>query len=203
MLWLLLFGDDVGEVWRPLQSTYSVQNLCATLCVSLLYTNIVRSRYDVPQCEEGKFGCEKGKDGHWIHTMNGTWTVADMHPIRSRTAEPQIANASGVKFLSIHGHCHAPTCISFELFNVDTGEKICSQRPMYGSGNSSEDFAEEGYINIAPCVFGLKDDFLPAPPGGEKGLSMSTRLYSKKVCHADYAHHGEMSLWQSYGVLVA
>lgn len=161
------------------------------------------TEYDVPKCEEGKFGCAKSKDGHWTHTMNGTWTVGDMHPIRSRTGEPQIANASGVKFLSIHGHCHAPTCITFELFNADTGEKICSQRPMYGSGNASEDFQEDGYINIAPCVFGVKEDYLPTPPGGEKGLPMSTRLYSKKVCHADYAHHGEMSLWQSYGVLVA
>jgi len=173
--------------------------------------------------------------------MNGTWTVGDMHPQQSRTGQPQIQNASGVKFLSIHGHCHAPTCITFELFNAgessfarqrdthrereghpphaevvpisdcsyrlllnaDTGGKICSQQPMYGSGNASEDFQEDGYINIAPCIFGDAEDFLPAPPGGDKGLPMSTRLFSKKVCRADYAHHGEMSLWQTYGVLVA
>ena len=88
------------------------------------------------------------------------------------------------------------------LLSADTGEKICSQQPMYGSGNASEDFQEDGYINIAPCIFGEAEDFLPAPPGGDKGLSMSTRLFSKKVCRADYAHHGEMSLWQTYGVLV-
>ena len=55
---------------------------------------------------------------------------------------------------------------------------------------------------IPPCVFGSEAEGLLPPPGGEKGLPMDTPLFSRKVCHADYGHHGEMSLWQSYGVLV-
>ena len=52
-------------------------------------------------------------------------------------------------------------------------------------------------------MFGSEVEGLLPPPGGaEKGLPMGTRLFSKKVCQADYAHHGEMSLWQSYGQLV-
>ena len=55
---------------------------------------------------------------------------------------------------------------------------------------------------IPPCVFGSEAEGLLPPPGGEKGLPMDTPLFSRKLCHADYGHHGEMSLWQSYGVLV-
>jgi hypothetical protein len=52
------------------------------------------TEYDVPKCAEGVFGCNRGVDGHWTHTMNGTWTVADMRPDRSRTGEPEPANAT-------------------------------------------------------------------------------------------------------------
>ena len=159
------------------------------------------TEYDVPKCGEGVFGCTKMTDGHWTHTMNGTWTVGDMHPSPSRKNEPEPRNGTGVRFLSIHGHCHAPTCIQFDLFNAETNEIICSQRPLYGNGAGH--FQEEGYLNIPPCVFGSEAEGLISPPGGDKGLPFATRLFSKKTCHADYAHHGEMSLWQTYGELVA
>ena len=124
--------------------------------------------YDVPKCGVGIHGCARGADGHWTHTMNGTWTVGDMRPNPSRT-----------------------------------NELICAQRPLYGDGTGL-DFQEEGYLNIPPCVFGSSEaeDGLAPPPGGEGGLPFSTRLFSKKICRADYAHHGEMSLWQTYGELV-
>eukprot|EP01052_Picozoa_sp_SAG31_P028154 SAG31_NODE_2693_length_5236_cov_23.769905_5_plen_212_part_00 len=160
------------------------------------------TEYDVPKCGEGVFGCTKGADGHWTHMMNGTWTVGEMHPIKSRTGEPEPKNASAVRFIALRGHCHAPTCIQFDLLNADTGELICSQRPIYGDG-SSQDFQEDGYVNIPPCIFGPEEEGLPLPPGGMNGLPLNTKLFSKKICHADYAHHGEMSLWQSYGELVA
>ena len=65
-------------------------------------------------------------------------------------------------------------------------------------------FADAGCCpaQIPPCVFGSEAEGLLPPPGGEKGLPMDTPLFSRKLCHADYGHHGEMSLWQSYGVLV-
>ena len=160
------------------------------------------TEYDVPKCGDGVMDCEKGADGHWTHTMNGTWTIGDMgRPNPSRTGEPEMKNATGVQFHVIHGHCHAPTCIQFDLWNADTNELICSQRPTYGDG-ADADFHEEGYINVAPCVFGSAEEGLMPSPGGPKGLPMATRLFSKKTCRADEAHHGEMSLWQTYGSLV-
>lgn len=31
------------------------------------------------------------------------------------------------------GHCHAPACMSIELWNADTGELICRNVPIYGN----------------------------------------------------------------------
>lgn len=64
------------------------------------------------------------------------------------------------------------------------------QRPTYGDGTDA-DFHEEGYINVAPCVFGSAEEGLLPPPGGVKGLPMGTKLFSKKTCRADEAHHGQ------------
>ena len=143
----------------------------------------------VPICHEGRFGCSK-EQGHWVHTMNGTWTVGEMSPVGYHRP----SNATGVRFLTIHGHCHAPTCITFELWNADSNKLICRQSPVYGTGNST--FNELGYLNVPPCVFGEEvDGLMPA-----KNLPFGTRLFSRKRCKADTGHHGEMSLWQTYGV---
>lgn len=96
--------------------------------------------------------------------------------------------------------CHAPTCIQFDLYNAESGELICRQKPVYGKGTNSS-FDEAGYINVPPCVFGAAEEGLLPPPGGDGGLPFSTRLFSRKTCHADLGHHGEMSLWQTYGLL--
>ena len=66
--------------------------------------------------------------------------------------------------------------------------------------NSFSPLFHSRYLTIPPCVFGSADEGLPPPPGGEDGLPFGTRLFSRKVCRADFAHHGEMSLWQTYGV---
>merc|ERR1712039_428815 len=104
------------------------------------------------------------------------------------------ASATGISFKTIHGHCHAPTCINFELWNADTNELICRQTPVYGKTNST--FDELGYITVPPCVFGDEADGLTPLPV----LSYETRLFSTKKCRADTGHYGEMSLWQTYGV---
>lgn len=146
------------------------------------------TEYDVPKCEHGKFGCAL-EDGRWVHTMNGTWLIHEMSDISQRPA-----NATGVKFLTIHGHCHAPTCLAFELWNADANELICRQAPVYGKSNAI--FDEKGYITVPPCVFGdAADGLIPA-----RTLPFGTRLFSTKKCNADAGHHGEMSLWQTYGV---
>merc|ERR1712228_425389 len=118
-------------------------------------------------------------NGHWVHTMNGTWRVGEMS-----NSKKHPANATGIKFLTIHGHCHAPTCILFELWNAYSNELLCRQAPVYGTSNSI--FDEKGYITVPPCVFGDEaDGLMPA-----RTLPFGTRLYSMKRCKADTGHHG-------------
>ncbi len=70
------------------------------------------TEYDVPKCTDGVFGCSKDTNGDWVHTMNGTWQVSQMMNVNRHPP-----NATGISFKTIHGHCHAPTCIVFELWN--------------------------------------------------------------------------------------
>ena len=46
-------------------------------------------------------------------------------------------NYEGIKLVYAGGHCHAPSCISMELYNADTGDLICRQTPVYGKSNQA------------------------------------------------------------------
>ena len=43
-------------------------------------------------------------------------------------------------------HCHAPACINETLYNLDTGEVLCYNEPLYGVGvwpGSGQHFNEQ------------------------------------------------------------
>ena len=103
-----------------------------------------------------------------------------------------------IKLLVAHGHCHAPTCLSFELRNVDTDEVICRQIPTYGTGADDTNVADAlSFASaIPPCFWGEEDHGLLPPPV----LEPETRLRSIKICNNTFGHRGEMSAWQFYGV---
>ena len=42
---------------------------------------------------------------------------------------------NGIQLILAAGHCHAPSCISLELFNSDTGQLICKNEPVYGQSD--------------------------------------------------------------------
>ena len=114
---------------------------------------------------------------------------------------------TGLKLMYIGGHCHAPACLQFDLYNDDTGELICRQsgrmgrtlRPGSHKGDDPLDdrFDEKGYVVLRPCVFGTKEEGLPPPIF----LSFDTNMRSVKTVNATYTHYGEMAHWQSRGVL--
>lgn len=144
-------------------------------------------RYDVPACANPSTGqCE--------HTTSGEWTVDEMTKGSGRP----------VKLLVAHGHCHAPTCLSFELQNADTAKVICRQVPEYGTGaggaaagsNGNDDNTLSFASSIPPCFWGDESHGLLPPPV----LGPGTRLRSVKVCNNTFGHRGEMSAWQFYGV---
>ena len=43
----------------------------------------------------------------------------------------------GINLIYAAGHCHAPTCISMELFNADTGMRLCRHDPVYGESHEA------------------------------------------------------------------
>lgn len=110
--------------------------------------------------------------------------------------------AIGFKPVYVGAHCHAPTCISQELWNADTNELICRQEAVYGTAVSgatgARRFDEKGYLALPPCVWGAAADGLEEPPL----LTWDTNLTSIKTTNATYAHTGEMALWQGRGILV-
>merc|ERR1712232_1153018 len=90
-------------------------------------------------------------------------------------------------------HCHAPSCIREELWNVDTNEIICNVTAKYGSkkyGSLSQVFNEANYIAIPPCIYGNQ-------PGLQKPFSLlpTTRLRAIKYFNNTYRHLGQMAQW--------
>jgi len=143
--------------------------------------------YDIPQCAAG------------------TPPERCVHQITSRVDFKKISldcagipncrqNKRGMKIYYALGHCHAPSCISLELFNADTGALICRQLPRFGQGQDK--FDELSYLNMPPCVFGSVEEGLAPPPE----LLFDTKILSIKRNNNTYPHSGDMAMWFFRGV---
>jgi hypothetical protein len=130
-------------------------------------------------------------------------TKSGVAPCNPRTS-PHCAGAgvkeSGITLVYASGHCHAPSCIKMELWNLDTGELICRQEPVYGTnphtgtpGNATYD--EVGYIAVPPCLYGPESEGLMKPIF----LAYDQNLSSIKWNNNTYDHYGEMAMWQMRG----
>ena len=128
--------------------------------------------------------CPDGPDCECVHTITYHWKW------------------EGLALIYAGGHCHAPSCISIELYknHSATGqlELLCHQGALYGQGNVSHDrFDEEGYVALPPCLWGSKEEGLLPPVYLEPG----TQLYAvKKNRNTHAGHYGEMASWQCRGV---
>lgn len=125
-------------------------------------------------------GCP-GPDCACVHTITYHWTVSDM------------------RLLYAGGHCHAPSCISLELYRNDTGtpQLLCRQLPEFGTGNFPADkFDEANYIALPPCLWGDDKGLEPS-----QFLGKNTPLISiKKNDNTHVGHYGDMASWQMRGV---
>lgn len=127
--------------------------------------------------------CPNGPDCECMHTITYHFTMP------------------AARLLYAGGHCHAPACISIELYENRSGTPnlLCRQLPKYGNGNVEHDkFDEAGYLALPPCLW--------SDTGGE-GLEASvwlpegTPLISiKKNWNTHAGHFGEMASWQMRGV---
>jgi len=171
---------------------------------SASHTNLVRmyyqteawsSEYDVPQCPKGT------PPSQCIHMISAHFTVADMARNCSLRNDPSCwgvdydKDNQGINLIYAGGHCHAPSCISMELYHADTGRLLCSHSPSYGK--SHEVFDELDYITLPPCLWGDAEEGLMAPVF----LPFNANLTSIKRNNATYGHYGEMASWQMRGIL--
>mmetsp|Transcript_5759 Transcript_5759/g.12550 ORF Transcript_5759/g.12550 Transcript_5759/m.12550 type:complete len:150 (-) Transcript_5759:118-567(-) len=102
----------------------------------------------------------------------------------------------GIELVYAAPHCHAPSCISMELYNADTGELICHVKPTFGVSN--EVYNEKGFLALPPCLWGEESEGLLPP----SLLSLDTTLLSIKKNNSTMGHTGEMASWQMRGVVV-
>jgi len=135
-----------------------------------------------------------------IYQITAHFQTKDGVAMCNPRTSPHCAGAagSGISLAYASCHCHAPSCISCELWNADTSELICRQVPTYGksmAATASNKYDEIGYIAVPPCLYGDEDDGLFPPPY----LAYDQNLTSIKKNNNTYGHYGEMAMWQMRG----
>eukprot|EP00441_Pelagodinium_beii_P019960 CAMPEP_0197660388 /NCGR_PEP_ID=MMETSP1338-20131121/50813_1 /TAXON_ID=43686 ORGANISM="Pelagodinium beii, Strain RCC1491" /NCGR_SAMPLE_ID=MMETSP1338 /ASSEMBLY_ACC=CAM_ASM_000754 /LENGTH=908 /DNA_ID=CAMNT_0043237725 /DNA_START=30 /DNA_END=2756 /DNA_ORIENTATION=- len=127
--------------------------------------------------------CPDGPDCDCVHTITHHWTMSE------------------TRLIYAGGHCHAPSCVSIDLYRNDTGtpQLLCHQATRFGQGNFPTDkFDEAGYIMLPPCLW--SDD---TSEGLEptQWLPKNTPMFSvKKTQNTHWGHYGDMASWQMRGV---
>jgi len=157
--------------------------------------------YDVPQCASGT------PAERCVHTTESYFTPRDSMRKCASLADvwcaPNWNEANDVLLLRAGTHCHAPACINETLYNAETGEVICFNRPQIGTGSfphSGQTFNEQDYaVGIPPCFWGSPEEGLEPPPR----LKLDTRLHSVKHANNTYYHYGVMAQWQLRGAWAA
>jgi len=158
-------------------------------------TEAYATEYDVPQCQKGT------PSSLCTHMITAHFTVGDMARNCSLRNDPSCWGVNydqehqGINLIYAGGHCHAPSCISMELYNADSGELLCSHYPTYGQ--THEVYDELGYLALPPCLWGEEKDGLMPPVF----LPFNANLTSIKRNNNTYAHYGEMASWQMRGIL--
>lgn len=155
--------------------------------------------YDIVQCDEGTPSSE------CVQTITSRWTVRDMTqdcPLHDASwctgrGSTDSSKADGVKLIYAGPHCHAPTCLSMDLYNTDTGQLLCHVEPVHGLGKG-EMYDEHGFLSIPPCLWGDESEGLMEP----QLLSLDTTLMSIKRNNNTLPHTGDMASWQMRGILV-
>jgi hypothetical protein len=138
------------------------------------------AEYDVPQCP------------------TGTPVANCTHEISGVVTPPK----KNMHFVGAHYHCHAPTCLSMEIYNNNTGELLCREEPYHGEGADvsgkgspttpgKDHFDEQGYIAQRICLWGNSTYGLEKPP-----LVSGVPLFIRAITNSTYGHHGEMALPQ-------
>ena len=131
-------------------------------------------------------------------------TCACYHQITShfemKTGSSSRGSPAAASMVYAGGHCHAPACLSIELYmnNTGTPELLCRQVSLYGKGDVAVDrFDEAGYVILPPCLWGTAEEGLQPPVY----LAQGTPMYSiQRTRNTHVGHTGQMASWQMRGV---
>lgn len=164
-------------------------------------TEAYNNEYDVPvskaDCRDPKTPAEQ-----CVHEIKSVFTGRDM----ARTGcmangdpngcmDVQKIEAQGGYYKLVYAafHCHAPACMSGELWDMDKNELICRNEPIYG--NSSEPMNEAAMVvGIPPCLWGDEPGMKPPPL-----IHLDSNLTTIKRTNNTNGHWGVMALWQNRG----
>ena len=105
------------------------------------------------------------------------------------------ASGGAFKLLYAAAHCHAPACLSMELWDADTNTLLCRNVPKIGSGSRAVHDEKGFVVGIAPCVWGSAAEGLRAPPQ----IRLDANYTSIKRVNSTHGHWGVMALWQCRG----
>lgn len=158
------------------------------------HTNLERVYWQT-EAHAGEYDITKAPEGtpssQAIQVITAHWQVSQMVQVDK--------NAKGIELIYAGGHCHAPSCISMELYNADTGKLLCRHLPIYGKGNTDDDkFDELNYLALPPCLWGTEEEGLEKPIF----LPYNGNMTSVKRNNNTYTHYGEMASWQMRGAYV-
>eukprot|EP00980_Cylindrotheca_fusiformis_P031435 scaffold26366_cov117-Cylindrotheca_fusiformis.AAC.6 len=155
--------------------------------------------YDIIQCKDDVPASE------CVQVITSRWMVSEMvrdcpmHDASWCTGKGSgdPSKTEGVKLIYAAPHCHAPTCLSMELYNADTGRLLCHVEPLRGKGEARQ-YDEHGFLSIPPCLWGDASEGLLEP----ELLTLNTTLLSIKRNNNTLPHTGEMASWQMRGIVI-
>jgi len=168
-------------------------------------TEATNNEYDVPQSKADCFDPATPTE-LCVHTLKSTFTGRDMlDPGRAcmvrgdpnACGDVSTIEARGGTFRLLYAaaHCHAPACLSAELWDTDRDVLICRNEPTYGTG-ASDTHDERGYVvGIPPCVWGDEAAGLRPP----LLVHLDANFSSIKRVNSTWGHWGVMALWQMRG----
>eukprot|EP00051_Salpingoeca_urceolata_P017198 m.232662 g.232662 ORF g.232662 m.232662 type:complete len:760 (+) comp18886_c7_seq3:142-2421(+) len=95
-------------------------------------------------------------------------------------------------------HCHAPACMSLELWDTDANKLVCRNTPIYGN-STTQPLNELDYIvGIPPCLWGEDKGLSPTPV-----LHLDQNFTMIKHVNSTNGHWGVMALFQMRGTYMS
>jgi len=171
-------------------------------------TESYAGEYDIPPGPTS-IGKDRGatsydaQDGY-VYTIASewpaAWTVWGCDPTNATGPQCVPDGVRGFELAYAGGHCHAPNCLSIELKIKETGEVLCRQKPLWGTGDVEHDpFDDAGYATLPPCLWrGVNDSDISLPPRPRVPIHATLRTVCRQ--NSTIGHTGQMASWQMRGV---